>query len=130
VEIKKRVLVVDDEPRIVKILRIKLGLSGYDVITTTSGAEAIQLVRNQEPDVMLLDALMPDVNGMDVLEQVRSFSRVPVIIFTGRPEIFEIAKKLGADDFICKPFNPDLLVDKIGQVLSASMGVKGCNANE
>ena len=127
---KKRVLVVDDDPRIGKVLRIKLGLSGYDVITTTSGAEAIQIVRTQEPDVMLLDVLMPDVTGMDVLEKVRAFSQVPVIIFTGRPDIAQLALKLGANDFIAKPFNPDLLVDKIRLVLSNSQYVKGSNANK
>lgn len=115
----KRVLVVDDEPRIVKVLRIKLSLSGYDVITTTSGAEAIELVRTHEPDIMLLDILMPDVTGMDVLDRVRSFSQIPVIVFTGRPEIARFAKRFGANDYIAKPFDPDALVEKIRLILSS-----------
>ncbi len=132
VDVEKRqlVLVVDDEPSIGKVLRIKLGLSGYEVITTTSGAEAVELVRTQEPDVMLLDVLMPGVSGMDVLERVRVFSKVPVIIFTGRPDIVQIALKLGANDYIAKPFDPDLLVDKIRVVLKTNHCVKGCNANK
>jgi CheY-like chemotaxis protein len=68
-------LVVDDELAIGKVLRIKLGLSGYDVTTTTSGAEAIELIKAKEPDIVLLDILMPDVTGMDVIENVRSSSR-------------------------------------------------------
>jgi two-component system, OmpR family, response regulator RpaB len=117
-ETKKLVLVVDDEPGIGKVLRIKLGLSGYKVITTTNGAEAVELVRTHKPDVMLLDVLMPDVTGMDVLERVRTFSQVPIIVFTGRPDIAQFALKLGANGYIAKPFNPDLLVDKIRLVLN------------
>jgi DNA-binding response OmpR family regulator len=115
---KKRVLVVDDEPGIGNVLRIKLGLVGFDVITTTSGAEAIDLVRTQEPDIMLLDILMPDVTGMDVLDRVRAFSQVPIIVFTGRPDIAQFARKIGANDYIAKPFDPDLLVQKIGAILN------------
>ena len=122
---KKRVLVVDDEPGIGNILRIKLRLSGYEVITTTSGAEAIELVKAQEPDIMLLDVLMPDVTGMDVLDRVRTFSQVPIIVFTGRPDIAQFALKLGANDNIAKPFNPDLLVEKIRSVLIASQTPRG-----
>jgi DNA-binding response OmpR family regulator len=118
VETKKRVLVVDDEPGIGKVLRIKLNLSGYEVMSTTSGAEAIELIRAQEPDVLLLDILMPDMTGLEVLEQVRAFSQVPVIIFTGRPDIFQIARKLGASDYIAKPFDPDLLEAKLTSVLN------------
>jgi len=130
VETRKRVLVVDDEPRIGKVLRIKLGLSGYDVITTTRGAEAIEVVRTREPDIMLLDILVPDINGMDVLERIRAFSQVPVIVFTGRTDIVQQALKLGANDCITKPFNPDLLVDKIRLVLSTGHGGEGLNASE
>jgi len=122
---KKRVLVVDDEPGIGKILGIKLRLSGYDIVTTTKGADAIDLVRTERPDVMLLDMLMPGLNGIDVLNSVRAFSQVPVIVFTGRPEIAQSALKLGANDYIAKPFNPDLLVEKIKSVLMTSQALKG-----
>jgi DNA-binding response OmpR family regulator len=120
VEIKKRVLVVDDEPGIGNILRIKLRLHGYDVITTTSGADAIEIIRTGQPDIVLLDILMPNVSGMDVLEQVRAFSSVPIIVFTARREIVESALQCGANDSIFKPFDPDQVVDKIGAVLDAA----------
>ena len=120
---RKLVLVVDDEPRIGKVLRVKLGLAGYDVITTTSGAEAIDLVKTREPDIMLLDVMMPDVTGMDVLDRVRSFSQVPVIVFTGSPDIARFAREFGADDCIAKPFDPDVLVEKIGSILNSGRGI-------
>jgi CheY-like chemotaxis protein len=113
----KRVLIVDDEPQIGKIFGLKLRLTGYEVVTTTSGKEAIELVQKQNFDVMLLDVLMPDVTGLDVLDAVRGFSQIPVILFTARTDIFEIAKRIGANDYISKPINPDLLVEKIEGVL-------------
>ena len=115
---KKRVLVVDDEPGIGNVLRIKLRLAGYDVTTTTSGAEAIELIRTRKPDIVVLDILMPDVSGFDVMEKVRPFSSVPIIACTARREIAEIAVKNGANDFIAKPFDPDQMVQKIRSVLN------------
>ncbi len=114
---KAQVLVVDDEPGIGNVLRIKLRLCGYDVITTTSGAEAIELIRVKKPDVVLLDILMPEVSGFDVLDRVRTFSAVPIIVFTARRDIVEVAMKNGATDSIAKPFDPDQMVKKIEGVL-------------
>jgi len=115
---KKHVLVVDDEPGVGNVLRIKLRIAGFDVTTTTSGAKAIELVRTQEPDVVLLDILMPDVSGFEVLEKVRTFSSVPIIVFTARREVVEEAMQNGANDSITKPFDPDQLIEKIESVLS------------
>jgi two-component system KDP operon response regulator KdpE len=117
---KKRILVVDDEPGIVKILGITLRLHGYEFVGTTSGAEAVELARSRDPDVMLLDILMPGMNGMEVLEKVRAFSKVPVIVFTARPDITQIAMKMGADAFVSKPFDPDQMLEKIRAVLSGN----------
>ncbi|PVV83696.1 response regulator transcription factor [Dehalogenimonas alkenigignens] len=114
---KKRVLVVDDEPGIGAVLRIKLRLSGFEVTTTTSGAEAIELVSTHEPDVMLVDILMPDVTGMDVIDRVRLFSKIPIIVFTAKPDIATFAMELGANDYIAKPFDPEQIVKKIKAVL-------------
>jgi DNA-binding response OmpR family regulator len=124
-EPRKRILVVDDEPRIGKVLGIKLKLSGYDVITTANGVEAIDMVRTRKPDIMLLDIFMPGVDGMEIFKKVRSFSQIPIIIFSGRPEVAQLASGLGANDYVAKPFNPDLLVEKIEAVLKASKTVEG-----
>ncbi len=117
---KKCILVVDDEPGIVKMLGIQLKFHGYEVITATGGAEAIEIIRTQHPDAVLLDILMPDVTGMDVLESVRSFSQVPIVVFTAKPDIIQFAMKLGANDSLSKPFDPDLVVEKIETVLGAN----------
>ncbi len=117
-EVRRRILVVDDAPAILKVLRIKLKLSGYDVITTTSGAEAIELVKSRNPDLVLLDMLLPDVNGLEVLGQVRTFSRVPVIAFSAKLDAGPAAMEKGADAFITKPFDPDLIVSKIKALLN------------
>ncbi len=114
---KKRILIVDDEPKLGKVFSIKLNLAGYDVVSTTSGAEAIDLVSTQKFDLMLLDIMMPDVSGMDVLHKVREFSQIPILIFTGRDDIFQIAKKAGANGDISKNSNPDLIVKKIEAII-------------
>jgi DNA-binding response OmpR family regulator len=119
VDTKKRVLVVDDEPGIGRILHIKLGHAGFDVITTTSGAEAIEIIRKQPPDIVLLDILMPNVTGMDVLNEVRTFSKVPIVVFTAKPDVIQFAMKMGANDSISKPFDPEHVVKKIGEILAS-----------
>jgi DNA-binding response OmpR family regulator len=115
---RKRVLVVDDEPGIVRILEIKLRLHGYDVTGVTSGAEAVEQARTAEPDLVLLDILMPGMNGMEVLEKVRGFSQVPVIVFSARSDVIKIAMTMGADDSVAKPFDPDYMLEKVRAVLA------------
>lgn len=116
-EAKKRVLIIDDEPQIGKIFGLKLSKVGFDVTCTTSGAEGIDLIHDTKPDVVLLDILMPGVSGFDVLEKVRKFSDIPIIVFTARPETIKMASELGANDYIIKPANPDMLVEKLTTTL-------------
>lgn len=113
-----RILVVDDEERILNFLRSKLRASGYEVLTATDGAEGLEQAQAQEPDLIVLDLIMPKMNGFDVLKQLRSFSAVPVIILTARGADVDKVKglKLGADDYLAKPFNPDELVARIEAV--------------
>ena len=113
---KKRVLIVDDEPQIGKIFGLKLKLAGFEVISTTSGAEGIEIIRNEKPDIVLLDILMPGVTGFDVLDRVRKFSNVPIVVFTARPEITRTAMQMGANDSVGKPVDPDRLVEKLKQL--------------
>lgn len=110
-------LVVDDEPRILHFVRVNLSLSGYDVITTTSGEEALQLLESNKPDIMLLDILMAPMSGFDVLSQLRTFSELPVIVFTGRDDISSRTLLEGANDYIAKPFKPEELTKKIKNLL-------------
>ncbi|OGO07012.1 MAG: hypothetical protein A2Y92_01045 [Chloroflexi bacterium RBG_13_57_8] len=113
-----RVLIVDDEPRIIKFLNLKLKSSGYDVISARNGAEALALMRQEEPDLLILDVVMPGIDGFETLRQIRSFSAVPVVILSARETNVDKVKglDLGADDYLAKPFNPDELIARIEAV--------------
>jgi len=117
-ETKKRVLVVDDEVHILNFVRIGLTLAGYEVITTVSGKEGLWLVEREKPDVILLDIVMAPMDGFEVLERLQAFPQIPVIVFSARSHIAERALRLGASDFVAKPFRPEELERKIKAVLS------------
>jgi two-component system KDP operon response regulator KdpE len=113
-----RVLVVDDEPRILNFLRSKLKVSGYEVLTATNGAEALEQVQAQEPDLVVLDVLMPKMDGFETLRELRTFSSVSVIILSAKGTNVDKIKGLGlgADDYLAKPFSPDELLARIEAV--------------
>jgi DNA-binding response OmpR family regulator len=113
-----RVLVVDDEPRIVKFLSLRLKASGYEVLTANNGAAALELVQAQQPDMLVLDVLMPGMDGFETLKQVRAMSSMPVIILSAKEASSDKIKglQLGADDYLAKPFSPDELVARIEAV--------------
>lgn len=110
-----RILVVDDEERIVHFLTTKLKASGYEVLTAGDGVKGLEQVHAQEPDLIILDLLMPRMDGLEMLKELRSFSAVPVIILTAKGADADRIKglQLGADDYLPKPFNPDELVARI-----------------
>ena len=112
---KFRILVVDDEARILNFLVTKLKASGYEVITAVNGLEGLDQVRAQEPDLVVLDVLMPKMDGLEMLKQLRSFSAIPVIVLTAKGADIDRIQglQLGADDYLPKPFNPDELVARI-----------------
>jgi DNA-binding response OmpR family regulator len=113
-----RVLLVDDEPRIVKFLKLRLQASGYEVLTANSGSVALEQVQSQEPDLLVLDVVMPGMDGFEVLRQLRAVSSVPVIVLSAKEASTDKIKglKLGADDYLAKPFSPDELVARIEAV--------------
>jgi two-component system KDP operon response regulator KdpE len=113
-----RILVVDDEKRILNFLRTKLKASGYEVLTASNGFEALEQAQAQEPDMILLDILMPQMDGFETLKELRSFSGVPVIILSAKGTDIDKIKGLGlgADDYLPKPFNPDELIARIEAV--------------
>ena len=118
-ESKQRVLVIDDEPGVIRFVKINLALAGYEVITTLNGEQALQLVQSEKPDIVLLDILMTPMSGFDILEELRTFSQLPVIVFTARNDIGKTAIDEGANGFIAKPFKPDELIKKIQEILPA-----------
>lgn len=110
------VLVVDDEPKVLRFLEIGLKLRGFYVLTTTSGKEALELVSSEKPDVMLLDIIMPDLNGYEVLKQLRLFSDIPVIAISASPTTYSDIIRQGANSFIMKPLDPNdvvMMIDKL-----------------
>ncbi len=113
----KHVLVVDDEPGVLRFVKANLSLSGFTVTTTMSGEEALKLAESENPDIVLLDILMTPLTGFDVLMRLREFSNVPVIVFTARNDIANLARREGANDFIAKPFKPEDLLKKIEDLL-------------
>jgi DNA-binding response OmpR family regulator len=113
-----RVLVVDDEQRILNFLSSKLKASGYEVFTASSGVEALEQVQAQEPDLVVLDILMPKKDGFETLKELRTFSPVPTIILSAKGTNADKVKglSLGADDYLAKPFSPDELIARIEAV--------------
>jgi two-component system, OmpR family, KDP operon response regulator KdpE len=110
---KHLVLVVDDEPKVLRFIEIDLKLKGFEVITTTSGENALRLAQSEKPDVILLDVIMPEMDGFEVLKQLRTFSQLPVIAFSASPGNFDESIRLGANTFISKPFSTDDMAKKI-----------------
>jgi DNA-binding response OmpR family regulator len=113
-----RILLVDDEKRILNFLSSKLVAAGYDVLTAGNGYEALEQAQAQEPDLVVLDVLMPKMSGLEVLKQLRTFSATPVIILSAKGADADRIKGLtsGADDYLPKPFNPDELLARIEAV--------------
>jgi DNA-binding response OmpR family regulator len=114
---KLRVLLVDDEDRIVNFLALKLKVSGYQVVCASDGETGLELARTVNPDIMLLDVIMPGIDGLEVLRRLRKFSEVPVIILSAKERISEEVFALGANGFMSKPFNPDDLISKVKTLL-------------
>ena len=119
-----RVLVVDDEPQILRFLTVALNAAGYDTLTAATGAEALRLATTQAPDLIVLDLGLPDRNGNDVLRDLRQFSDVPIIILSARDrEIDKIeALDLGADDYVEKPFGIGELTARLRAALRHKAG--------
>jgi two-component system KDP operon response regulator KdpE len=115
----RRILVVDDEERMVRFIRLNLEHDGFQVIEAFNGTKAIDQVRSSLPDLILLDVMMPDMDGFEVLRIVREVSSVPVIMLTAKGEEDDRVRglELGADDYVTKPFSPRELVSRVRAVL-------------
>ena len=116
---KYRILVVDDERRMVGFIRLNLEQDGFEVIEAFNGTDALNRLRDSLPDLILLDVMMPDIDGFEVLRTIREISQVPVIMLTAKGEEDDKVKglELGADDYVTKPFSPRELVSRVKAVL-------------
>lgn len=115
----RRILVVDDEPRMIHFIRLNLEHDGFEVIDAPSGSVALEALRDRLPDLILLDVMMPDLDGFETLEMIREISNVPVIMLTAKGEEEDRVRglELGADDYIPKPFSPREMVSRVKAVL-------------
>ena len=116
---KKLILAVDDEPKMTRFIRLNLELEGYAVSEATNGLEALDKVREQLPDLVLLDIMMPEMNGYETLERIRQISSVPVIMLTAKGEEEDKVHglELGTDEYVTKPFSPRELSSRIKALL-------------
>ncbi|MCC6175461.1 MAG: response regulator transcription factor [Chloroflexi bacterium] len=119
---KQRILLVDDEPRIRDSVRMNLDIEGFDVFEAGNGQEALDKLRLVMPDLIVLDVMMPEVDGFEVLREIRRFSTVPVIMLTVKADERDVARglELGADDYVAKPFSQIVLSARIKAVLRRS----------
>jgi DNA-binding response OmpR family regulator len=115
----RRILVVDDEPRMIGFIRMNLELEGYQVLEAHNGLEALEAIRTQLPDLLLLDVMMPELDGFETLRMLREFSSIPVIMLTAKGEEDDkvYGLELGADDYITKPFGSRELSSRVRAVL-------------
>ena len=115
----RRILVVDDEERMARFIRLNLEHDGFQVIEAYNGMEAIHALRDNMPDVIILDVMLPDLDGFEVLRLVREISGIPVIMLTAKGEEDDRVRglELGADDYVTKPFSPRELVSRVKAVL-------------
>ncbi len=122
-----RVLVVDDEPQLLRALRINLAARHYDVVTAEDGTGALEAAAGHPPDLVVLDLGLPDLDGVDVIHRLREWTRVPIIVLSGRVGSSDkvLALDAGADDYVTKPFSPDELFARIRAVTRRATGSDG-----
>ena len=113
-----KVLIVDDDNDTTDLLKIILAPSDFDVVTANSGQEGIDLARKFKPDVMVVDLLMPGMDGLEVCKEIRKFSSIPILVLSavGKPGITEQALNAGADDYLIKPMNKNVLVASLNKL--------------
>ena len=120
----KKILVVDDEKKIVDLVRAYLRQEGFDVVTAYDGQQALAVFDLERPALILLDLMMPKLNGLDVARTIRKTSETPIIMLTARAQDADkiVGLELGADDYVVKPFNPRELVARVRAVLRRAEG--------
>ncbi|GAB4581239.1 MAG: response regulator transcription factor [Anaerolineales bacterium] len=124
--LNRRILIVEDERRMARFIRLNLEHDGFQVIEAVTGQQAIQQLRDAFPDLILLDVMLPDLDGFNILKTIREISDVPVIMLTAKGEEEDRVRglELGADDYVTKPFSPRELVSRVRAVLRRTETIK------
>lgn len=119
-----KILVVEDEPKLADLLRDYLEQAGYEPHCLGDGREVVPWIREQTPDLVLLDLMLPGKDGLEICKEIRSFSSVPILMVTARVEEIDrlLGLEMGADDYICKPFSPREVVARVKAVLRRAGG--------
>ncbi|MBR4765897.1 MAG: response regulator transcription factor [Clostridia bacterium] len=128
----EKILVVDDDTNICELLRLYLEKDGYDVITANDGATAVKKFQDESPDLMILDIMLPELDGWQVCREVRKFSDKPIIMLTAKGETFDkvLGFELGADDYVTKPFDAKEVLARIRAILRRTGSDKQENIKE
>ena len=110
-----KILIADDDPQILRVLTVTLGARGYDIVTATDGVQALDHTVAEHPDLVMLDLGMPRMTGIEVIAGIRGWSRVPILVVSGRSESWDKVEALdaGADDYVTKPFSADELLARV-----------------
>lgn len=127
-----KVLVVDDDANIVKLLKLYLEKEEYNVITASNGAMALSMFKQENPAIIILDIMMPEMDGNQVCREIRKTSDVPIIMLTAKGETFDkvLSLELGADDYMVKPFDPKELIARVKAILRRSESKKNTEKGE
>jgi two-component system response regulator ResD len=122
--VDRPILVVDDDAKIVRLVRTYLERAGYRVIEAADGAAALSAIGREQPSLIVLDIMLPEVDGLSVLRALRRTSRTPVIVLSARGTVGDRIEglEIGADDYLAKPFSPAELVVRVGRVLERAGG--------
>ena len=120
---KKRILIVDDEKQLVSLVKLHMTMASYEVLTAKDGEEALEIVEKERPDLIILDLMLPKIDGWEVCKRIREkkkIGNIPVIMLTARTETADKLKgfECGADDYVTKPFSPRELVARVKRVLA------------
>jgi two-component system alkaline phosphatase synthesis response regulator PhoP/two-component system response regulator ResD len=120
----KTILVVDDEPNIVDLLRLYLEGAGYGVLAAANGRRALELAEQHDPDLVVLDLMLPELDGLEVTRELRRRGDTPILMLTARAEDVDriVGLEVGADDYVTKPFNPRELVARVRAILRRTDG--------
>lgn len=118
----KKILVVDDEPEIVELLKTRLEVSGYQVVTAGNGVTALRTVKEERPDLLILDMMLPDIQGSTICAQIKAdekYSFIPVILLTARSSDYDkdVVRTIKADAYITKPFKQEVLLKTVKDLL-------------